>query len=803
VREAPGVDALEFLVRQLAGAERVLVLDNCEHLLGACAALVDRLVRGAGALRILATSREPLGVAGETSWRIPSLAVPAEGEGDLERLAQLGAVQLFVARAQAARNGFALDAATAPLVARICRRLDGIPLALELAAARVRTLSLDRLAEGLDDRFRLLTGGSRTAVERQRTLLASVEWSHDLLDEEERTLFRRLSVFAAPFTVDAAEAVAADEDIDAFAVLDLLAHLVDKSLVAHDGDRYRMLETIRQYAQVRSDEARELELLRDRHLEWFQSRAESWGLHRDVATLRQLAEVSLEMPDLVAAAEWSAARHRRLPSALMHALGQTWGASDRFHEACTVGRRLLGALEPDTLGWLEGLAPLANLMVLGGDLAWQEPARRLLDGEPPGLDPVARGFVECALWLPAAYFGSSEALARVEAAAELGRELGNVCLEASVRVDLAILRAQTGDPAGARPLIAWLDRHVARDAWMASLIRGAHALTDTYDGDFRAAHRQIEVDDGSLVTQVIAGVVHFWECNPEGLRGALARTERLVNSNAFAGAADVMRGQLALLAGDLDGAARAFESAPPGMLGSYVWWLEVLRGEVALSRGEVGEAEQRVRRILEATTDTELHYNRACGRILAAHLARRGGELLEAESLAHAALADAVAHGMSIALTDALELLAVLAGERGDVESAGRLLGATTAFRERSGYRWSPAHQREARETVRGMLPAAALAEGAGLSLAEAASYASRGRGERGRPDHGWESLTPSELRVVEEVAAGLSNAAVAKKLFVSLATVKTHLVHTYAKLGLTTRPELVAAATKRRLTES
>jgi predicted ATPase/class 3 adenylate cyclase len=429
--------AADDLVAYLAPREMLVVLDNCEHLIDGCAELVDRLLAACPRVKVLATSREGLAVEGETILAVPPLELPGEDRSP----ADSAAVQLFVERAEAARAGGDLLARHLAAVVDICRRLDGIPLALELAAARVRTLSLERLAEGLDDRFRLLTGGARTAVERQRTLLASVEWSHELLDEEERTLFRRLSVFAAPFTVDAAEAVAADEDLDAFAVLDLLAHLVDKSLVAHDGDRYRMLETIRQYAQVRSDEARELELLRDRHLEWFQGRAESWGLHREVATLRQLAEVSLEMPDLVAATEWSAARHRRLPSALMHALGQTWGAADRFHEASTVGRRLLGALEPDTLGWLEGLAPLANLMVLGGDLAWQEPARRLLDGEPPGLDPVARGFVEGALWLPAAYFGSSEALARVEAAAELGRELGNVWLEASVRVDLALLRA--------------------------------------------------------------------------------------------------------------------------------------------------------------------------------------------------------------------------------------------------------------------------------------------------------------------------------------------------------------------------
>ncbi|TMA31928.1 MAG: adenylate/guanylate cyclase domain-containing protein, partial [Deltaproteobacteria bacterium] len=229
LREVPGAATMDLLTRALAETRTLIVLDNCEHLLDACAQATDALLRAAPHIRVLATAREPLGVAGEVTWRIPPLALPPEGERDLERVGAFDAVRLFVARARAAAPTFRLAADNATTVARICRRLDGLPLALELAAARVRALSVDRLADALDDRFRLLTGGARTAVARQRTLLASIEWSHDLLDESERVSFRRLGVFAAPFDLDAAEAIAAGDDLDPRDVRDVLARLVDKT----------------------------------------------------------------------------------------------------------------------------------------------------------------------------------------------------------------------------------------------------------------------------------------------------------------------------------------------------------------------------------------------------------------------------------------------------------------------------------------------------------------------------------------------------------------------------------------------
>ena len=236
-------------------AERaaLVLLDNCEHIVEGVAGFVTAILRGAGLIRVLATSRHPLGVEGETTWRVPSLAVPPQA-ADPAALDRFDAVQLFLERARQARPEVTLT----PAVAQICRRLDGIPLALELAAARVGGVAIDRLVDELDDRFRLLTGGSRAGLARHRTLLASVEWSYELLDPHERVLLRRVGVFAGGWTVEAARQVAGFAPLDPAGVLDLLGRLVDKSLAQlDDSGRYWLLETIRAYARARAAEAGE------------------------------------------------------------------------------------------------------------------------------------------------------------------------------------------------------------------------------------------------------------------------------------------------------------------------------------------------------------------------------------------------------------------------------------------------------------------------------------------------------------------------------------------------------------------
>jgi predicted ATPase len=299
VQQQAGQPAIDTITDYLRSKELLLLLDNCEHLIGAAADVVHRLLGNCPALRVLATSREPLGVEGEAVFAVPSLALPAlDEEQDVHRAVddeqvkradQSEAVRLFVERATATLPTFALDRSNVRAVVEICRRLDGIPLALELAAARVNVLSADEIAQGLGDRFRLLTGGRRTAVPRQRTLQALIDWSWDLLEEEDRRLLRRLAVFAGGWTLDAAAAVtfgdAGGEDgaaarsgdgVARFATIDGLGRLVDRSLVVADhagSTRYRMLETIRQYAADQLSTSGETVPLRDRHLRFFRGLA--------------------------------------------------------------------------------------------------------------------------------------------------------------------------------------------------------------------------------------------------------------------------------------------------------------------------------------------------------------------------------------------------------------------------------------------------------------------------------------------------------------------------------------------------
>ncbi|HTJ59997.1 MAG TPA: tetratricopeptide repeat protein [Candidatus Saccharimonadales bacterium] len=274
IGERPAVAITDAIAESLRDQRLLLVLDNCEHLIAACAALVTTLLRTCPQLKILATSREALSVPGESLLSLPSLSVPAdEPLPPVEELHTYEAVRLFVDRSLAQLPDFALTTENAVHVVQICRRLDGIPLALELAAARVRSLSVAEIAQRLDDRFRLLTGGGRTVVARQQTLRALIDWSYDLLGESERQLFRRLAVFLRGWTLEAAEAVCAGEGLEAAVILDLLAHLVDKSLVVMQdrpaGGRYAMLESVREYAREKLIDSGEMKRLRQRHVEYF------------------------------------------------------------------------------------------------------------------------------------------------------------------------------------------------------------------------------------------------------------------------------------------------------------------------------------------------------------------------------------------------------------------------------------------------------------------------------------------------------------------------------------------------------
>ena len=273
IPEQAGRDPTVLLCDAIGSRTLLLVIDNCEHLLDASARLADALLDLCPNVRILATSREALGVEGEQSWPTPSLGIPDTLDATFDDIVEANAVELFVERARAARPEFTLTAENAGDVAALCSRLDGIPLAIELAAARVSALTPRDILDRIDQRFLLLTGGSRTALERHQTLQAAVAWSYDLLDERERRLFDRLSVFAGGFTLAAAHAVAADPNDEEIDVLDVLAALVNKSMVIADGAgtsaRFRLLETLRQYGRDRLAETPDVQAVRDRHARYY------------------------------------------------------------------------------------------------------------------------------------------------------------------------------------------------------------------------------------------------------------------------------------------------------------------------------------------------------------------------------------------------------------------------------------------------------------------------------------------------------------------------------------------------------
>jgi predicted ATPase len=286
VRERSDRALLDVLVAHLARRQVLLVLDNCEHLVKACAELADTLLHGCPGVRLLATSREPLHIAGERAWRVPSLAIPdPRAIVPPDELARYSAAQLFVERAQAVQANFGVTPRSAPVLAAICARLEGLPLAIELAAAWVRALGVEQILERLDDAVGLLVGGSRLAPSQQ-TMRATLDWSYGLLAPPEQIVFRRLAVFVGGWSLEAAEEVCSGSGVAPREVLGLLTGLVDASLVQVDEQdgraRYRLLEPVRQYAQAQLEASGELDAVRHQHVSYFESFAERWEVDANV-----------------------------------------------------------------------------------------------------------------------------------------------------------------------------------------------------------------------------------------------------------------------------------------------------------------------------------------------------------------------------------------------------------------------------------------------------------------------------------------------------------------------------------------
>lgn len=370
VREEPGQALAESVAAQLRDAEALLIVDNCEHVLDAAGELIARLLRACPALRVLATSQSRLGLVGEASWPVPPLILPDPAARDPEVVAQAEAVRLLRDRAALARPGFALTAQNAPAVSEICRRLDGIPLALELAAARLNALSAGQLAARIDDRFRLLAGAGRGGLPRHRTLQAAIEWSHDLLSKTEQICFRRLAVFSGGCALEAAEAVCPDGSLSAAEIFETVTALVDRSLLTAEercgSMRYGMLESIHQFARTQLERAGESAELSRRHLEWllgYARQADLEGpdqgawldlLETDLENFRigledgSAAEPRLELAGLLAPF-WMVRGHtglgRRWLEGALAAAGP--GASPRLRAAALDGLGQLAAVQAD------------------------------------------------------------------------------------------------------------------------------------------------------------------------------------------------------------------------------------------------------------------------------------------------------------------------------------------------------------------------------------------------------------------------------------------------------------------------
>jgi len=332
LRDEPQRPVIDMLCDYLREKSMLIILDNCEHLVDACAQMANKILQAAPHVRILASSREALGIAGEVSYRVPSLGVPPDMDHLplAESLSQYEAVKLFIDRAVSANPDFKVTNENTSFLAQICHRLDGIPLAIELAAAKIRVLNLEQIAKRLDDRFRLLTGGNRTALERHQTLRAAIDWSYNLLDDTEKFFFRRLAVFVGGWTLEAAETVCSDTSIQSNKILDLLEGLINKSMVITEetqhGIRYRVLETMRQYANEKLIESGESDILRDKHLDHFLNFAETASTHLIRSEqLSWLKQLDADYENLRAAIEWALNKNSPESSLrLCAALGKYW-----------------------------------------------------------------------------------------------------------------------------------------------------------------------------------------------------------------------------------------------------------------------------------------------------------------------------------------------------------------------------------------------------------------------------------------------------------------------------------------------
>ena len=835
VREQPGRALVDTLVGRLRGGHGLVVLDNCEHVIGACAALVAELLRSCPGVTVLATSREPLAIDGETTWEVSPLAVPDPQEAAADAIVAVDAVALFEMRARQVRPDFAVTDDNVSTVAQICRRLDGIPLAIELAAARMRVLSVGQIASGLSDRFRLLTGGSRGAPTRQRTLEASVAWSFGLLADAERLALARLSVFAGSFDLEAAQAVVAGPDIDETQVLDLVAALADRSLLQvgeHDGRaRYRLLETIRAFARDRLAELDDPARVRNRHLDFFielASRAQAGLGGPDAAAWN--ARLAADLADLRAAMAWAVEAGR--PVAVLDIAEPTrrfWFDRARYAE---MERWLRAAVDAPAATDTDRARGLVTASLVLGASGQSATAHSLADRAVSvartleAVDTLALSLVLRASEALSSGLASSETIAAdVDEAVALAQRLEDHATRAIV---LALAGLTACDGRSLREGVELFEQTVAvcEDAGVGFTRPAAHTQLGVYllfSGEPERARdhtqqglawaRRIGRPGWEAFGLAQLAVAELFAGDLEAAANQLAEGEALLRArspspNVF----ELYVGRWAALvaygSGEPATAHRAAEALRRTARERGVRWFEAsamwLLGLVAVAEQQPDVAREHLERCRGLSVDPR--YPFTLGRALVG-LAGLDGDPDQAWEHAHEGLEVLADYGDRLGVVEALEAVAGLAVAREQPDQALRLLAAVDRFYDDTGIvRFPLPAERAERHTAAartGLDPddaEACWAEGIQLSLDDAVAYARRGRGERGRPQVGWGALTPTERDIVRLVAAGHTNAEIGERLFVSVHTVKWHLSHVYAKVGLGGRSELAAEAARRDL---
>lgn len=814
------------VVAALRDTTTLLVIDNCEHLVDRVAAMVQHLLHECPRVTVVATSREPLGADGEVVWRVPALSLPHDAVEGSE------AVDLFVDRASLVRPGFELTADNSSDIAAICSRLEGMPLAVELAAARVRVLPPGEIAKGLDDCFRLLGGGPRTAHGRQQTLQASLEWSYRLLTDIERTVFQRLGVFSGSFSLTAAEVVASDESVRADEVLDVLTSLVDKSLVNasedEDGARFSLLEPVRQFALLALGGANETAPARERHLHYYLQRAREASSPLALGDEVWLRRIDTDYENFRAAFAWAlSGRDPRVPRWLVGNLVFFWLTRGRWRDGLHWLRQ---ALADDGENSPEARGPLIAGAFMSLQIGEADTAARYVDA---GLRLSRSAGDDTNLgW-------GLQVLAMVEDRTGTGsNRLGALVEEALALGEARIGTASYAYGLGRRALSQW---------WRGELEDAAATLTMAFErantpplteAFYEEILLRIEADRGDLEAaehalhrasraQTRAGVsspfAHHENVRILTMRGRYDEANDAVE-HAFRSVAEatlsnldtwIYHGVTMLFraTGDVPAVLDAIKSPPPELrerVEQRLGWRSMYaaaEATVALVEHRLDEARDAFERtIVEATAEGRDLY------VPVAHLGvaaveRDLGNLGRAAQRGLLALDAFITMGARPSAIHALDEAGAIAIDSGAWVDGVRLRGAAQVERDRLGIVEGPsviAAYASSIETAQRELGLEtfeiALQEGRSMSLAEAAAYARKNRGPRKRPTTGWDSLTPAELAVVRLAREGLANAQVAERLFVSTRTVTTHLTHVYAKLGLKSRSELVAEAVRRDL---